>query len=660
MLSPLFRFEPGNSTGADKAFELEWLETDGRGGYAASTVAMRPARRQHGLLVAPAPGTTTRHVFLARVEEIARPAAGNGGALPLSCAGYAGVLSPRGDAALLSFEMAPWPRATYAREGMCVQREVCCVRGRHTVLVRYALSDGADPVVLELRPLLACREADALTFANDRADVSVDLRPRGFSARPYPELPAVWFCFAGGNDLEIVAEPFWYRGVEYPIDLERGYGGHEDHLSPALVRIGLRPEDPVVMAVSLEGPPADPAMMFAAETERRLAAVSEEVTPLTRCQVAAEDFLYVDATGRPGVLAGYPWFWEWGRDTFVSLPGLTLARDRLEACADVLVASLDYLRDGLLPNVFGRTPRDSHYGSADASLWFARAVRHWQRAGGDRERLLDKLRPALEEIATCYAEGTGLGIAADEDFLVHVGSENLNPTWMDARTSQGPVTPRRGFPVEVNALFHALLAHLEELAAIAGDRAARAEWRRRARRCGEAFVRHFWMEEEGILADVVSPDGRADGRLRPNMVIAAALSHTPLSKHRRRRLLDRVDAELLTPKGLRTLSPRDPDYVGRYRGGPEERDRAYHQGTVWPWLLGHYCEACLRARSPARERPRLQALLDGLWTELDRAGINHVSEVFDGDPPHLPGGTFAQAWNTAEILRALRLLGDPR
>ena len=354
------------------------------------------------------------------------------------------------------------------------------------------------------------------------------------------------------------------------------------------------------------------------------------------------------ADGR-SVIAGYPWFGDWGRDTFIALPGLTLAVGEPQRCGEVLAAARPFVRAGLLPNVFGRTPADSHYGSADAALWYALCVQRWHDAGAATAAVRAEFGPVLQQMATAYLQGTDLGLRVDDDGLLCAGSRAHNATWMDAQTGSGPVTPRDGQPVEIAALWCALLQHLAELCA--GD------WPARASAAGAAFVRAFWRDDARCLFDR-RHDGRGDPALRPNMVIAAALPRSPLSPAQRQGVVDTAVRELLTPRGLRTLAPGDAAYRGRYEGGPEQRDLAYHQGTAWPWLGGFFVEASLRAAAPAQRatvRARLLAWLQGFTAAVDRGGGDHLAEVFDGDAPQRPGGTFAQAWNTGELLRALAL-----
>lgn len=644
---------PDEQTGAQRS-SAEWLETDGRGGFASGTVDMRASRRYHGLLVAVPPGTERRHVFLQGFLEQA-----NIGEEDL-------VLSAHeGHTAACAFRATPWPQFTYRQAGLEVQREILMVRGQPTTLARYTAKHAGDaPWTLTLQPVLAFREADRLTVRNTVLRTAVETVPGGIRCRLYDALPAMTITVSAGKEPDWVFEPDprWLTGLEYPTDRERGYEGLEDLFSPGRFVLRAKPHQAITVASTIDHAVANPGALWRAEAQRRRGETAHTPTTRDRLAQAADDFLYRDASGRPGVLAGFPWFGEWGRDTYIALPGLTLARGDLAGCADILSSAASFLRDGLLPNIFGTRRADSHYGSVDASLWFARAVLLYDRAGGDAPRVLAEYLPALREIATSYRDGTApavraMGIRADEAGMLEAGTPALNPTWMDAQTHTGPVTPRYGCAVELAALWYSLLAYLAELTTRAGEGQESEVWREAAARAGEAFVARF-CTGDGALADIWRPEA-LDTSVRPNMVLAAALELSPLTHTQRADILAVAEEKLLTSFGLRTLAPEDPAYVSRYEGGPEQRDRAYHQGTVWPWLLGFFCEASLRVDDGPQNRRRLRALWDTLEGELDTGCSAHLAEVYDADPPHRGGGSFAQAWNTAEMLRALALLdGD--
>jgi predicted glycogen debranching enzyme len=626
-----------------RALDAEWLETDGLGGFACGTAHGTPTRRYHGLLVTPIEGTAERHLFLARMET---RLVGPQGAVPLVAPRLADGPPAEDLPRPTTFALVPWPRSTHQVGECLLVSEVLADRGAGGVLLRYTLH-AAGPRVLELTPRFACRRADALTVANEALRTSVVRFERCLSFQPYDSLPPV--TLRTSRAAAWTDDPHWQRGIEYAKDRERGYDHHEDAFAPGHWRVELQPGESLVIAARVGDTAPDPEPRWEARAADRSAALGAR--PLNfqrRLALAADDFLQRTPSGRLGVIAGFPWFLEWGRDTFLSLPGLTLARGRSSECWEALGGALPFLRQGLLPNIFGTGQEDSHYGSADAALWFARAVRLLGQTCGDTSVLRSTFAPALTGMAEAYAEGAPLGLRFDPQWTLHAGSPELNPTWMDANLPEGPVTPRHGAPVEIAALGHLLLCTLVDLG---GGEA----WAKRRDLAAKSFRERFWLSSESRLADLWR-DGQVDRRLRPNMLFAAAMDCAPLSVEERRGVVDAA-APLLTPVGLRTLGPDDDDYVPHYGGGTRERDRAYHQGTVWPWLLGAWVEASLRAgRTSPSERAVLRARITTLEGQLDRGGLGHISEVFSAEPPHAAGGTFAQAWNTAELLRALDLI----
>lgn len=648
--------------------DAEWLLTDGRGGYALGCVDGLPRRRYHGLWVARLSGAARRTMVVAGLHElVAAPQGTIETAVSTLHAHWATLPKPSPPAARVVCTGHRPPTSLYTGavpEGQrfAVQREVLLQRAgegqQPALLVRWT-NRGAAAVRLFVRPLLGMNDADHLPPAGDGMDGTVAARGASWGFAPRAGLPPLWLTPDG--IAAFTAEPQFYRGFLYAIDRDRGYDHIGDRWSPGLLDLLLPAGQTATVAFSLQDPVLDPGAAFDAAHAAVLATTTAAAAagdPLrARLELGADDFLYAARGGRLGILAGYPWFGEWGRDVFLALPGLTLARGDLERCAAVLRGALPFLRRGLLPNIYGRDVQDSHYGSCDAALWFALAVQRYQLAGGDRELVRDELVPALASIADAYIGGTGLGLIVDAAGLLDAGSAELNATWMDAQTSRGPVTPRQGQPVEIQALWYTLLAFLVDQ----GQR----RFSPTLLRCGEAFVSRFWIGEGKYLADRWH-DGRADPTVRPNMVLAAALPSSPLSRAQRAGVVHKVEAELRTPRGLRTLSPHDPAYEPRYGGGTEQRDFAYHQGTVWPWLSGFYVEAALRCATKStrgKVRQALREWLDGLLPELDRAGIDHISEVFDGEVPtdgalQRPGGTMAQAWNTGELLRAISLLDE--
>ena len=645
----------------EKSLSREWFEFDGLGGYASSTVLMCPTRRYHGLLVGRPRGHKRRHVFLSRFEESLH---GRGKSFALSMARYPNVVAPHGYKSFEHFELTPYPHFEYRIGRVTAHREIMMVRGQRTVLCRYWFQGAAPDIELRLRPLLAFRQADLLTKENLELNPKVERLAHGFRMQPYAGLPPMQLRIAGSS-YQFEADPVWYRQQLYTKDIERGYDGMEDNFSPGILHLPLDEEIEIVVAASLEEDVGDPLRLWEEESYRRKTRNTElEVDTLGVLRRHVDDYFHRSESGRLGLIAGFPWFIERGRSSFIALPGLTLAIGELEPCAEVLSGALPFFRRGLLPDRFGPNAEQSEYGNVDASLWWARAVRMWQKAGGDAERLYSEYLPTLEAIATSYCEGSDFGIQVTEDGLLWAGTEGHSVTWMDAYDAHGrPITPRHGHAVEVNALWFFLLQYLERLYKNAPKPSAETKkrakhWGALRKRVGAAFLERFWLEGPGYLADCVRGEER-DESIRPNQVIAASLEFSPLSKEQRLDIVHSAEVGLLTTRGLRSLSPESPAYKGKYQGTRAERDAAYHQGSIWPWLLGIFAEAYLRAHRRSKKRTQfLRELVDGFEEHLRSYGQEHVSELFEGDPPHRAGGALAQAASIAELLRAQALIEE--
>src|SRR5260221_3635163 len=504
--SALLHFDRDSVLTLERSMTREWLETDGLGGYASSTVLLCPTRRYHGLLVAPLPPRSEgrsaaggigsrRYVFLSRFEETL---SGGGKSVPISMARYPGVWAPHGHQAIEAFDLRPWPAFLYLFGSARIERDVLMAKSRPAVLLRYRVSGQRNPVDLTLRPLLPFRDVDALTFENISLDPATERIEGGIRCRPYSELPSIHIT-VGGAAAKFDADPVWFRRTEYASDIARGYDGHEDQFSPGTLRLALESGQDVFVAASVHGRVDDIEEVWKRETAARRAALAECVDDPVRsrgaARLVADDFLFRTADGRPSVIAGFPWFGEWGRDTFLSLPGLLLSRGETDRCREALLGALPFLDGGLMPNIFGASRADSSYGSADASLWFARAVRLLEIASGGDVRATDAFLPALTEIANAYSSGTRLGISCDEGGLVRAGTPDANATWMDARTSAGPVTPRDGCAVEIETLWYALLAHLEDIHKRRGSEELARDWGAKKRLAGTTFLERFWLPD---------------------------------------------------------------------------------------------------------------------------------------------------------------------
>ncbi len=631
---------------------IEWLEADGLGGFALGTASGIRTRRYHGLLCAARTPPTGRVMLVSAVEAWVDLGAGP---RALSSHRYLpAVTHPDGAGRLESFTHEPFPTWTFELEGgVRVVHELFVPRGAATVVLSWRLVGAPRSARITLRPLLAARDVHALR--RESPDLALASKSEGglVTWQPDAALPAVQ---AHSNGL-FHPEPVWFRSFLYEEERARGYDHVEDLASPGFFEHDLvQGELYLVLGAAVPGPaplerptaalPADVPVselvrdLRARELERRAA-----LAPLER---AAESYVVRRGEGK-SIVAGYPWFTDWGRDTFLSLRGLLLARGKHAEAAEILLAWAEHVSQGMLPNRFPDDADAPEFNSVDASLWFVVAVEETLAAAQGLSRAR---RAVLEEAALAilegYAAGTRFGIAADADGLLACGQSGLQLTWMDAKVGTRVMTPRIGKPVEVQALWIQALTF--------GARHAK-RFRTLAEKATASFEPRFWNEGTGYLNDVVDCDhvrGTADTSLRPNQVLAVGgLARTLVAPERARRIVDVLERELWTPLGLRTLPTWDPRYHGRYAGAPLERDEAYHQGTVWPWLLGPFVEAWVRvqgasasAKSAARGR-----FVAPLLAHLEHAGLGHVSEVADGDAPHTPGGCPFQAWSLGELLR---------
>lgn len=634
--------------GFERMASLEWLETNGLGGWASSTVSGANTRRYHGLLVASAHPPLGRSVLLARLDEVLRV---EGEPVELGTNRFPGAVHPRGFERLESFERGLFPVATYRIGEARLERTVAAIHGENTTVVVYRLTGTEKGCELEVWPFVAGRDYHALGRAHDPppaasfGDGVLRIRPLDRGMELHLAIPGAGF----------EARPDWWYRFAYDRERERGLDHEEDLWTPGPLRLTLEPGVVVACVASSEWPgERDGLALVEAERARReglLGRVPGRDEATARLILAADQFLVRRGEAGRTVIAGYPWFGDWGRDTLIALPGLTLCTGRPEEAGRVLRAFAAHLDRGMIPNRFPDDGAEPEYNTVDATPWFFVSLWRVVEATGDDD-LAREMLPVLREAVRWHREGTRYGIVVDDDGLLMAGEAGVQLTWMDARVGDHVVTPRHGKAVEVNALWVNALHVLAALERRLGDGAAADELDREIARLRRQFSRLFWYDEGGYLYDVVDGEGRDDA-LRPNQILALALPFPLLSARRRRSVLKVVEENLLTPVGLRTLAPGHPEYRPRYEGGPVERDGAYHQGTVWPWLLGPYVTALVRERG---ERGRRQAreLLEGALGHLSEAGLGTFSEIFDGDPPHAPRGAIAQAWSVAEVLRAWR------
>jgi predicted glycogen debranching enzyme len=657
----------------------EWLETDGLGGFASGTAGLLRTRRYHALLLAAADPPGRRFALVNGLEVlVATPA----GMVALSSHAYAPgdpsrppVVHPDGMRFVKRFDPEPWPAWRFLLpDGTEIEQSIAAVHGRPIVTIAWRLLAPRPRVWLHVRPLLSGRDLHALHRENPAFRFDEERVGQAIVWRPYPGVPAIG-AFANGD---YTREPLWYRNFLYEEDRARGLDHLEDLAAPGRFSFALSRgtatlilsadtpgvagdrETPILAAA---GPLAALRGLRARERRRRARFAS-------RLHRSADAYVVRRGAGR-SVIAGYPWFSDWGRDTFIALRGLCLATGRLDEARAILLTWAGFVRDGLLPNRFPETPQAApESGSVDAPLWFIVAVHDWLQAMRAARRRVPRadeaaLGTATEAILAACLDGTRHRIQASADGLLAAGVPGLALTWMDARLGGAGVTPRIGKPVEIQALWINALRIAIESAAVSP--ALRARLDATLARARESFAGRFWNEAGGSLHDVVDVDheaGRNDATFRANQILAVGgLPFPVLEGARARTVVDAVEDRLLTPLGLRTLDPADPAYRPRYEGGPEARDRAYHQGTAWPWLLGPFVEAWVRVRGDGIDvrREARRRFLEPLAHHLDDGGLEHLPEIADGAEPHTPRGCPFQAWSVGEALRLSHLvLAEPR
>jgi predicted glycogen debranching enzyme len=638
------------------ALSREWLETNGLGGFASSTIAGLNTRRYHGLLVAATKPPVGRTCLLSKLEETLIV---DGRRYDLSANQYPGLIHPQGYKYQTGFRLDPFPVFTYEVEGIIVEKSVLMVHGENTTVIRYEFRQQSETAAnlapncaFELRPLIAFRDYHSLRHEDAALNPHTQTTTNLATVKPYEDLPALYLAHEAD---EIDGTALWYRNFEYSRERARGFDFTEDLLNPFVLKFapGRSPEVNIIASTERrEIGRADEYIEAEIKRRRKIVEAApgkdELVIALT---TASEQYIVARENGKT-VIAGYHWFSDWGRDTMIALPGLTLVTGRFRVARSILSEFARHVDRGMLPNRFPDAGETPEYNTVDATLWFFEAVRQLLAYTEDDEFVRAQLYDVLTDIIAWHVRGTRYGIQVSADGLLGAGAVGVQLTWMDAKVGDWVVTPRRGKPVEIQALWYNALKVMEELAAKFGDETKESLYGEMAEAARVSFNKLFWNEEAGCLYDVVDDEAR-DASIRPNQIFAASLHHSMLSREKSRRVIETVERELLTPYGLRTLSPHDSQYRPRYEGDALSRDGAYHQGTVWAWLLGPFITAYIKAhdRKPeALERARRWLAL--FHTHLSEAGLGHISEIFDGDAPHTPDGCIAQAWSVAEVLRA--------
>jgi len=650
----MIQFEKETCADLDAALRREWLETNGIGGYASSTIIGLNTRRYHGLLTAVTKPPVGRFVLLSKLEETLFI---DGQAFDLSANRYPRVVHPQGFRYLKQFRLDPFPVFTYEIEAIEIEKSVFMIDGENSTVIHYELKKNNHPeppknLQLEVRALIAFRDYHSTTHENGAINRSVEERPGLATVTPYQGLPSLHLTH---NAAELRRTGDWYRNFEYDTERERGLDFSEDLFNPLALRFDFRIRRQASIIASTEERDVAKVVEYRQSeiTRRRNAKVSCPVEDdFAQALAAAADQYIVNRGEQKTVIAGYHWFSDWGRDTMIALPGLTLPTGKHDVARSILRTFVQHVDQGMLPNRFPDAGEKPEYNTVDATLWFFEAARAYLAYTGNLEFVRNELYPVFADIIAWHARGTRYGIKVDSSGLLSSGEQGVQLTWMDAKVGDWVVTPRRGKPVEIQALWYNALCIMEDLARQFGDQPGQKRYRNMATVASWSFNRLFWNDKTGCLYDVTN-GAPPDSSIRPNQIFAVSLPYSMLSSERANAVVEKVQEQLLTPYGLRSLAPGDPQYRGRYTGGPVERDGAYHQGTVWPWLMGPFITAYIKVNGGS-EAARRQAAewLAALKVHLADGGLGHISEILDGDAPQQPRGCIAQAWSVAEVLRA--------
>jgi len=639
-------FTPDQLHDFNFACSLEWLETNKLGGYASSTVSGAHTRRYHGLLVASKHPPVARMVVLSKLDETIITGKDR---FELSANRYPGVVHPQGFTLLKSFHRDLFPEFVYQAGDVVLRKTIAALSGENTTLIVYEVEAGL-PFKMELLPLCSARDFHRTTQANDVIYTDYIFDDGVFQTKNYIDSPEL---FISVPNAQFEPTQQWYHHFEFAVEQERGLDYREDLFNHGKLTVSLKRGDKLGIIISTENPTGrDAFQLYREEKQRREALVREYrgKEEIKRLVLAADQFVVKRGHDSKTVIAGYPWFSDWGRDTMISFPGLCLATGRAEDAKGILRTFAESASEGMIPNRFSDYGEAPEFNTVDATLWFFHAIYKYYKYTSDKE-FIATLIPVLKDIMAWHYKGTRYHIHVDSDELLYSGQAGMQLTWMDAKAGDWVVTPRTGKAVEVNALWFNALSVMAALLSETGDLKLADDFRKRAFRASASFNRLFWNRSLGFLYDYVDGEYKNDD-LRPNQIYALSLPFKLLPKDRAEKVLDIVTRKLLTPRGLRSLSPDHKDYKPSYEGDPWHRDSAYHQGTVWSFLLGPYLDAWMALKGE-RGRPEAARIVNVFLEHLNEAGVGTVSEIFDAAPPHHPRGCFAQAWGVGEVLRVV-------
>lgn len=639
-------FEKEDIINLQFSLKREFLRTNRAGSYASSTIVNCNTRKYHGLLVCPLEQFgSEKYVLLSNVHETIVQ---HGSEFNLGINKYQKEFHPMGHKYIERFSSDPTPTVDYRIGGVCLRKEMLLVESDERILIKYTLLDAHSKTVLKLRPFLAFRNVHDLTFANPVANMRPEKCDGGIKHKMYDGFPFLFMQISKKN--EFITAPDWYYNIEYEKERERGFYYTEDLLSPGIFEMEIEKGESVIFSAGL-------SKIF---TEKLLPLFEKEITKRTprsnyeNCLLnSARQFISKKGKNTE-IIASFPWYGNWGRDSLIALPGLLLSQKDFKTAKAVLDTFTQSI-SGYVYNSKGNIEH-SNVESVDTPLWYVYAVQHYAYATGKLDEIWKDYGAKLIEILTVYKDGLNKNAVMHENGLIYLPDENKALTWMDSKTDGIPVFARYGYVVEINALWYNAVCFLKELILACDDEKSFDVWNRIETLVMFSFKDVFWNKESGYLADYVVGTFK-NMNMRPNQVFACSLPYSPLHEDKMYNVIEAIERELLTPYGLRSLSPQHPSYKGTCQGNMRERDVAYHQGSVWPWLLAPFAEAYLKIHQKSGLR-LIKKLYEGFEKEMFNHGTGSISEIYDGNPPHEPRGSISQAWNVAALLWIKKLIRD--
>lgn len=641
----------------EQSMQYEWLETNSSGAYSSSTILNCHTRKYHGLLVSPVPNLEGRYVLLSKLETAIEV---GGKTFHLSTNDYPGTYHPTGHKYIEEFQYEKTPASLYRIGDILIEKQILLEPNKSGVMIVFKVHEADKPFTLTCHPLLAYRHFHDLAHENSSLRVKSFIEKNYVKVDPYEGMPPLYF------DTSLKAKyfpaPDWFYKVNYSQERFRGQDFEEDLFCPGFYERKLKKGDQFILRAGIQ----EPLKNLTLQLKKRVKKVDAEIEnqkksnkQLELLKTKGEQFIIRNEKGKAqSIIAGFPWFGEWGRDTMISLPGLTIARGKTSDAQTILMHYSSFIKNGLLPNQLGIENNQPTYNSVDASLWFFKALVEYYKVCKRKKAFIKDFQPAIESIFTSYVKNKVPYSKLQDDGFIYTGTPQTQLTWMDARSNGVPVTPRFGLAVELNALWYLGLKFYNEDLGLEFEGPLK-RLRQDLQNLKSNFESVFWYDEGNHLYDIVNENGK-DTSMRPNQLFALSITKDLISEQKGRLALETVERELLTPLGLRTLSPKNPNYKPHYLGNEAERTLAYHQGTVWPWLVGGYIEASLNYHKDKTKKVKeLNTYLENLVSQVDqRPGLGFISEIYDGTSPHHPKGCPAQAWSSAEIIRSFALLEE--